>query len=94
MNKMSKAVCKGYTECFEGRHVVRYGFFEYRGHEYQVRYAGWYQASDEEPWMQHKSEQKRIDNIVDCKSQSPFETETIDWNNEMDKIFEMLDWND
>ena len=63
-----KAKCKGYFTVNEYGRKTRYGEFEYRGHTYLVRYAGWFSASDEEPWMQHKEEQERIDRIIEDDS--------------------------
>ncbi len=59
---------KGYFTASEYGRRIRYGEFEYRGRTYFVRYAGWFAASDEEPWMQHKKEQERIDRIIEDES--------------------------
>lgn len=63
-----KSKIKGYFTASEYGQKIRYGEFEYRGRIYYVRYAGWFAASDEEPWMQHKKEQERIDRIIEDES--------------------------
>lgn len=54
-----------YSEQKEYGKKVLYGSFSYRDHEYMVRYGGWNAASDDEPWMQHRNEQKRIDKEIE-----------------------------
>lgn len=72
--------------------TVQYGLFSYRDREYMVRYAGWNAASDEEPAMQHKREQRRIDELLD--QQKPDETTKYEDTVEYAMELFMQDWGD
>lgn len=79
---MYKAECVGETVANEYGKKVLYKSFRYRGYEYMVRYAGWSAASDDEPYMQHKREQQRIDQIIDWQKKPTKQTkqeETVEY---------------
>ena len=60
-------------------------FYEYRGMKYEVEYAKDNSYCCTPPWIQHRNQQSKIDEVLDNPKPSG---EQIDW----DEIWEMLGW--
>lgn len=63
--------------------------YEYRGHKYEV-YENRAKGNEPLSW-QHKNAQANIDRLIELKEKEKNE-KPIDWDKEMDEIFEMLGW--
>lgn len=83
-----KATFIGVSYQREGTWNVKYLEYEYRGHSYFVRDAGWMpSAFDETLYLQHKREQERIDKIIEQQNISQTD---IKYEDTVDYALDML----
>ena len=60
--------------------------YEYRGREYEVEYAKDNSYCCSSPWVQHRNEQSKIDEVLD--NPKPNSGESFDF----DEVWKMLGW--
>lgn len=85
---------KGYrakkVETFYDKHFTCI-VYEYRGCQYEVTYANGWQVCCTPAWVQHRDEQKKIDDMLDNPTPA-IEVEHKSIDEQMDEIWEMMGW--
>ena len=77
-----------YTEIYFGQCIVHLDY-EYRGHRYTV-YENRSKGNEPLAW-QHRSEQDRIDRMIELEEKEKLRTTPAEPFN-LDEIWEMMDW--